>query len=1049
MTKSMRKDFRREIIRSFTRFLSILLIVALGVAFFAGILSTAPAMRASADATYDGQNFMDVCVAGTLGITDRDISEISKIGDVQDAEGAYSAEFLCPSNGAQVVTAVLSLTDRINLVKVSEGRFPVSYDECIADAQFLEKTGHQLGDKITLISGNSDELTDTLATDTYTIVGIGSTAYYLSDDRGNTDIGNGIVDAFLIIPKEAFTLKAYTKAFVKVNGTDALNCFSSKYDKLVDNAKNNISSIAETRCLVRYDEFKTESVELISTAQARFETQKKRAMDQFEQAYQTLSDSQSALDIVQSELDGYQQEVEDAKELLDTREENIPNSKQQLEEARKTLAEQEALYNTTSKQLQNNQEIIAKMEEELRQNASKMSADEYADAAFSIYSWKATGQFYKSQLDAIKLAIDQANRRIDNAQLILEGSPEAIADARQKLADGEKNIKQAQHELNTKQAALDKAKEEYELSKSDVVEELNDAQAKLDSYKQRIESTPVPTWYVTGREIVDTYASFDNDAEGISAIGAVFPIIFFLVAALVSLTTMTRMVEEQRLLIGTFKALGYNKKTITGKYILYALLATLIGGIVGAVVGEALIPSTVVQTYKIVYMNLTRIIVPVNIPYAVIAVVISLVCTTGAAYLASRRSLKEVPAELMREQAPTVGKKIGLEKHEWFWMRLSFSQKAALRNLVRYKKRLFMTVFGVAGCVALLLVGFGIRDSVSSMTNNQFSKIWNYQGTVTINENITRTQRRHLLANLQTVEGVTDYLQICRKPYLALNGEKQQDVYLIVPQSVEPMADYITLQSRIGHDEYLPTDDSIVITEKLANMLGASVGDSISFKTSENATESATVKISGIVENYLYHYVYMTPAVYRNLFGEIPNLNTLLIRTNAADDAALAAKILENNEVTSVTMNSITAQKVSETTSRLMIIVFMMIGSAALLAFVVLYNLNNINITERRRELATLKVLGYRPDEVEKYVFRENTIMMFIGILIGIALGIVLHFFVMKSVETDTMMFGKQIKWYSFLISIALTAVFSAIVNFLMSFKLKKIDMIESTKSNE
>jgi len=1049
MTKSMRKDFLREIIHSFTRFLSIFLIVALGVAFFAGILSTAPAMRASADATYDDQNFMDVCVVGTLGVTDRDIAEISKLGDIKDVEGAYSAEFLCPSNGAQIVTAVLSLTDRINLVKVSQGRFPVSYDECIADARFLEKSGYQIGDKISLISGNGKELTDTLATDTYTIVGVGSTAYYLSDDRGTTDIGNGIVDAFLIIPKEAFTLKAYTKLFVKVNGADELNCFSSKYNRLTENAKNNINSIAETRCLVRYDEFKTESVELINTAQSRFEAQKKRAMDQFEQAYQTLSDSQSALDIAQTELDSYQQEVDDAQELLDTREENIPKNKEQLAQARETLAEQEALYNTTSKQLANNQEIIAKMEEELRQNASKMSSDEYADAAFSIYSWKATGQFYKSQLDAIKLAIEQSKKRIENAELILEGSPEAIADARQKLADGEENIKKAQHELNTKQSALDKAKEEYELAKADVVEELDDAQTKLDNYKAEIEATPIPIWYVTGREIVDTYASFDNDADGISAIGAVFPIIFFLVAALVSLTTMTRMVEEQRVQIGSFKALGYSKNTITKKYLLYALFASLAGGIAGAAVGEAVIPSTVVGTYKIMYMNLTKTVVPVNFVYAIIAIAISVVCTTAAAYLASRRSLREVPAELLRQQAPTVGKKIRLEKHEWFWLRLSFAQKAALRNLVRYNKRLFMTVFGVAGCVALMIVGFGIRDSVSSMSDNQFNKIWNYQGTVTINENVSRTQRRHLLANIQGVEGVTDYLQVCRKPYIAVNADKQQSIYLIVPQSMEPMADYITLETRFSHEQVMPTDDSIVITEKLAKMLGVSVGDSISFKTSDNSEESATVKISGIAENYLYHYVYMTPAVYRNLFGEIPNLNTLLIKSNAEDDSLLAKTILENSEVTSVTMNSITAKDVAETTDRLMIIVFLMIGSAALLAFIVLYNLNNINITERRRELATLKVLGYQPEEVEKYVFRENTIMMTIGIIIGIALGIVLHFFVMRSVETDAMMFSKQIKWYSFLISIALTAVFSAIVNFLMSFKLKKIDMIESTKSNE
>lgn len=1045
----MKKDFFREIGHSFTRFLSILLIVALGVAFFAGIESTAPAMRASADATYDSESFMDICVVGTLGVTDRDIAEISKLADIKDAEGAYSADFLCHSNDAEIVTSVLSLTDRINLVRVSEGRFPVSYDECIADAQFLEKSGYAIGDKVTLTSGNGKELYDTLETDTYTIVGVGSTAYYLSDDRGTTDIGSGVVDAFLIIPREAFKLKAYSKIFVQVNGAEELNCFSSEYSRLIQSVQNNIKTIADVRCEVRFDEFKSEAVELVDTAQRRFDTQKQRAWDQLEQAYQVIADSQSALDIAQAELENYQKEVDDAKQMLDDRESSLPQNKEQLEKARQTLAEQEALYQTTSKQLANNQQIIAKMEEELRQNASRMTADEYADAAFTVYSWKATGQFYKSQLDALKLAIDQANRRIENAQLILEGSPEAIADAREKLATGEEKIKQSQREINSKQASLDKAKEEYELAKKDMVDELNDAQTKLDNYKAEIDGTAMPIWYVTGREIVETYASFDNDADGISAIGAVFPIIFFLVAALVSLTTMTRMVEEQRLLIGTYKALGYSKNTITLKYLMYALLATLIGGVLGAVLGEALIPKMVVETYKIMYMNLTKTVVPVNFLFAIIAVVISLICTTGAAYLASKKSLREVPASLMRPHSPTVGKKIRLEKHEWFWLRLSFSQKAALRNLARYKKRLFMTLFGVAGCMALLLVGFGIRDSVSSMSENQFGKVWNYQGTVTLNESISRTDRRHLLADLQDMEGVEDYLQAARKPMLAVSGDKEQSIYIVSPQSAEFVGDYFTLQSRVGKTEYQLNDESVIITEKLAKMLGVTVGDTISFKTDKDAQKTSEITVSGIVENYLYHYVYITPAVYRSLFGEVPTLNTLFIRTSAEDEELLAREILKNGQVTSVTMNSTTQARVAETTRQLMIIVFLMIGSAALLAFVVLYNLNNINITERKRELATLKVLGFYPDELEKYVYRENTLMTIVGMIIGIGLGIVLHYFVMRSVETDTMMFGKEIKWYSFVFSIGLTAVFSAIVNFIMSFKLKKIDMIESTKSNE
>ncbi len=1049
MTKSMKKDFRREVRYSLTRFLSIMLIVVLGVAFFAGIKSTPPAMRASADATYDSENFMDIMVQGTLGVTSKDIYEISKIENIKDAEGGYFADFLCRSEEAEIITSVLSLTDRINLVKVTEGRFPEKYDECIADSKFLEKTGYSVGDEITLYTGDGSQLSDTLATNKFKIVGVGSTAYYLSTDRGTTDIGSGIVDAFLIIPKEAFTQSTFSRIFVKVDGTNDLNCFSLRYKNLIKSVIKNIETIAQTRCDVRYSEFRSEAISLISQAEIRFESQKQRAIAQYETAYEELASAQSALDTAQLEIDSKKQEIEDAQDLLDMQETSLPERKEQIKEAKKTLVDLTAQYNTTSQQLNQANAVVEKMEEELRRSASKMSAAEYAEAAYTIYSWKATGQLYQTQLDGLKIAIDQANKRVESAEQILNGSPEAIAEARQKLAEGEEELKKVQRTVTERQEKLNDAKEEYELSKEDMAQELNDAEAKLNSYKEKIENTPIPKWYVTGREAVGTYASFENDAQGISAIGTVFPIIFFLVAALVSLTTMTRMVEEQRMQIGTLKSMGYSKRAITGKYILYAFLATIIGAVIGVAVGESVIPSIVIDTYKTVYVNLTKTVVPFNAVYALVATVIAVVCTMGAAYLAVRRNLRQSPASLMRPDAPVTGRRVLLEKVKFFWIRLNFAQRAALRNMFRYKKRMFMTLFGVAGCMALLLVGFGIRDSVASMTDRQFNQIWNYQGTVTVNEGLSRTERRHVLSELQALAGVADYLQTYRTPSIAVKGEGEENAYILVPQSTEFMNDYIALRNRVTKEEFVLDDNGVIITEKLAKLLGVGAGDTISFKSDENSQTTPEITVSAVVENYLYHYIYMTPAAYNNLFGHAASLNTILLKSNAENDEEFAKKILKIDGVTSVTMNSVTQNQVDENLDNLKIIVALMIVSAALLVFVVLYNLNNINITERKRELATLKVLGFYKDELERYVYRENSILTFFGIIIGIAIGIVLHFFVMHSVETDTTMFGIQIKWYSFLISILLTAVFSAIVNILMSFKLKRIDMVESLKSNE
>lgn len=1052
MTKPMKKDFRREVKSSFTRFLSILLIVSLGTAFFAGIKSAAPAMRDSADAVYDIENFMDICVQGTLGVTESDIKEILKISGVGGAEGAYDGTFLCSANEKEIVTNVMSMTDSINLVKVTEGRFPEKYYECIADQKFLDEAGLIVGDIIKLTTGNETEVSETLATDTFTIVGVGTTSYYLNNERGSASIGDGSVDGFLILPEEAFSLKAYTKIFITVDGAQELNCFSNKYENTVENVQSNIKTIADNRCKVRYDEFKTESTDLIATAEGKFEAKKQEVMDQFEASYQQLSDAQTALDTAQAEIDARKQEIADAQELLDMQEANLEDGKQQIADAKVTLADLKNQYETTSAQLAQANKVIEKMEEQLRVNAGSMTNDEYAEQAFTVFGYKATAQIYQAQLDTLGTSIQAAEERISNAESVINGSPETIAAARETLAAGDAEVVEAQKVVTQKQNELNTAKEEYELSKQEVVEELNDAQAKLDKYKEKIQKTEEPVWYVYGREAVDSYSSYKNDADGISAIGLMFPIIFFLVAALVSLTTMTRMVEEQRTQIGTLKALGYSKLDITKKYFLYALYATLFGGVLGVVVGEAIIPKLVVETYKVVYVNLTKTVVSVNLIYAAIAVVIAVVCTTLAALFASWKYLKETPASLMRPETPKIGKKILLERIDGFWLRLNFSQKAALRNLFRYKKRLFMTLFGVAGCMALLLVGFGIRDSVSSMTGKQFQKIWNYDGTITVNESLTRTERRHLLSQVQRTAGVDDYLQTYRTLTYVDNAddeEKENNAYIVVPQNVDFLAEYITLESRTGRNSYTLSDNAVIITEKLANMLNVSVGDKICFRAEKDGDQTVEVPITGIVENYLFHYVYMSPATYRSLFGESPSLNTLLLRSSADNNDELAKSILKIDGITSVTMNSTTQASLDDTMSNLMLIVVLMIVSAGLLAFVVLYNLNNINITERTRELATLKVLGFYDDELEKYVYRENIILTIMGGIIGIVLGVVLHLFVMKSVETDTMMFGRFISWQSYALSILLTTIFSLFVNFLMSFRLKKIDMVESLKSVE
>lgn len=1050
MTKSIRKSFRREIKGSFARFLSILLIVSLGVAFFSGIRSASPAMKKSADLTYDSQNFMDLTVRSTLGMTQDDLEAIAGIAGVSDVEGAFQKDYICAANGSNIVTTVLSLTDRINIFKVSEGRYPEVYDECLVDEQFINNSGCRIGDTISLTTGTTQDIEEQLKSTTYTIVGVGSTAEYLNEERGTTEIGDGTVDGLLIIPQQAFSLKQYTRLFVRVDGAAGLNCFSRRYDRTIENVKSSIQSISEERCNIRYNDFRYEANELISEAEDKFLQRKQTAIDELESSYQQLSDAQTVLDVSKAELDSKRQMLEDAKTLLDGQELNLPDSEEMIATAKTTLAELRSRFETTKTQLTQANRAISAAEEELRQNAATMTTAEYADAAFNIYSYKALAQLYESQLDAIEISISSAEQRIANAEAIMNGDPNAISDTRAKLLEGDKALNDAQKELDESQKKLDEAKANYEQSKQDMTTELERAENQLDKYKQEIAETPVPTWYVTDRSAVESYASFKNDADGIAAVGLIFPIVFFLVAALVSLTTMTRMVEEQRTQIGTYKALGYTRKEIAQKYISYALLATVLGSVLGAVVGEFTIPTLVVTTYKSVYLYLLKTSISFNFIYAFIAMALAVICTVGAVLLVLKKVLRSGPAALMIPEPPKAGKKIFLEKFQNFWLRLNFSQKAALRNLFRYKKRLYMSLFGVAGCMALLIVGFGINDSVSSMTDKQFDKVWNYQGFATIDEALTTAERRTTLSEISSISGVSEYMQARRElSFVNSNAGTQQNAYIIVPQNVDQLSSFVRMQSRFPVHQYLPNDQGVVITEKLAKLLDVKLGQTITFKSSEEGTASAQVTVVGIVENYVYHYVYMTPAMYKTLFGESAVLNTIMIKTGEIDPDVIEESLSSIDGITSVSMNNTQREKIDKTTDNLILIVALMIVSAALLAFVVLYNLNNINIEERKRELATLKVLGFYNKDLNKYIFRENAIITFMGIIIGLVIGLVLHFVIMLSVETDMMMFGRSIKWYSVIISIILTILFTVIVDRIMSKKLTKINMVEALKSGE
>lgn len=1051
MTKGLRKDFRREVKHSFSRFLSILLISALGVAFFAGIRSASPAMLASADATFDSDNLADIRVIGTLGLTDNDVAALLSLEGVQAAEGIYTGDFLCETENNTVVAKVTSMTNQVSLVKVKEGRYPEKYNECIADREFLAASGFQIGDTVRLKTGTEAKISDTLADDEFTIVGVGETSYYLNSERGTAAIGDGTADGLLVIPKEAFTAEVYSEIHVTMTGTAQMNCFSKAYDKVLAAVKANIEAVESARCEARLAEFRADADKKLNQAKYEFQEKKDKALSDLGDAYQTLLTKEAELENGKLQIEQQRQQIEELRALFDSGDQSVENGKEQIAEARATIDDLERQKKAIEDQIAADEAKIAQMQKDLQADAPYISEEEYYQRSMEIIRATATVEYYKNQLPAIEQSIADVNERVTTAEQFIADYPAAAAAARVKIAEGEAKLEEAEKEIQDGEIALERAKEDYALAAEDTEAEINAAQEKLDKSEDEINNVKLPKWHVLDRTSIQSYATYKNDAQSIAAIGTVFPIIFFLVAALVSLTTMTRMVEEERTQIGTLKALGYKKSAITAKFVWYALLSTLLGSIVGVALGESLLPIVIIRTYRTVYMHLTQTVVQPHILNAVAATVLALLATVGGAVAASARVLSENPAALMRPEAPKIGKRTFVEDIDFIWMRLNFAQKAACRNLFRYKKRLFMTILGVAGCMSLLLAGFGIRDSVEMLPEKQFDRIFSYQGTVGADTSLSRAERRQLLSKVASVEGVTEYLQTKSIVTYAETEKGDTSAYLIVPQDTVKLGEYVHLrEARFPHDDVALTDDGILITEKFAKALGVSAGDMITIKEDETAEPVGDVRVAGVVENYLSSYIYMTPNIYKALYGETASLNAALIQVDpSADTNAVAEDLLDINGVTSVSMNATTQAQVNSMLGNLNVIIAVMILAAGLLAFIVLYNLNNINITERRRELATLKVLGFYPGELAAYVYRENVILTLFGTALGMGLGFVLHWFVMQTVETETVMFGAEMRFTSYLFAILLTIVFAVLVNALMYFRMKKIDMIESLKSVE
>ena len=724
-------------------------------------------------------------------------------------------------------------------------------------------------------------------------------------------------------------------------------------------------------------------------------------------------------------------------ELVQTLE-NLSANQTAIDEGKAKLNEEEAKLGPAEKEIAANEKTLKDSKKKLDASLKKL-------------------QDGQAEIDANKAKMNSALAEIEANEQKLNSGEAEIAANEQKLTDGEREIqeneqklKDAEKELEDARKELADGKKEYEDGKKEAEDKIKDGQEKIDDAKKELTDLKYPEWILTDRNGLPEYSDYGDNADRIKNIGEVFPVIFFLVAALISLTTMTRMVEEQRTQIGTMKALGYSKISIASKYLNYAFLATAGGSVAGILIGEKIIPFVIIKSYGIMYHNVENTLqIHYELKYALLASVAALICTVGATIFSCVHALAETPASLMRPPTPKEGKRILLERIPILWKHLNFTWKSSLRNLFRYKKRLFMTIFGIAGSMALMLVGFGIRDSVSDIVHLQYTNLQHYDATIISDDDATDTEREALIESLDKNESLDHYTKIRLSKLTAPNGKSNLSVYVFVPENLENFKKDVTLRNRVTKKEYELPEDGAAVCEKTASLLGLKPGDEL---TLEKDDKEYHVKISVITENYAGHYVYMTPQIYKETFGEEPVYEDIVfsVKEEYKDRVEkVGQKIMDSPAVLSISYTESTIEMVDRMLSTLGVVILVLIVSAGMLAFVVLYNLNNINITERQRELATLKVLGFFDIEVSQYVLRENIILTIAGILFGSGFGILLHRFIIVTVEVDAVMFGRNIAPLSFLYCAVITCIFSAVVNIFMHKKLKKIDMVESLKSVE
>lgn len=1078
--KALSKNATREIGGSLGRYLAIFTIIALGAGLFIGLRLSRPDFLETFQQYMDETHFYNFRLVSTLGLTADDVREVMKLDGVTGAEGAVTADFLYKNeNGDNLIITANSIGKSINLIDVVAGRMPSAPGECLADPNMFGED--DIGKTIRLSEDNSEETFDSFACTEYTVVGIAESVCYINRERGTSTLGNGSVEGYVYILPEGFTLDCFTDIYVTVDAEGYV--YSVEYDESADRYVKPLEAFMEERAVIRHDSIIDDATEELRKASEQYEeglaeyqsgwAEYEKGRDEFnEKKLETEAELKAAYDQIASvdvsELDRNETELLAAQREIARGYSEYESGLRQLE---RQSGVQYSLVNSRIDRLANSlnnntaelEEIYAKLSEidaeletagalrraalqteraavgtrlDICKRSIENNREDLQDALNSKAELDARFLPYRQQLEDGKRELDENSasvedglRQIRDAKAQLEYGRKAYEEGK---AEAERGFAEAEQELNAAKYELDLA-----------AAELEDAREKLEDAEREIKNIKHADTYVLGRETNIGYVCFESDTEVVDSVAGVFPVFFLLVAALVCMTTMTRMVSDERTQVGIMKALGYGSGAIIGKYLFYSGTATLLGCVFGIGAGSYVFPFIVWVGYGIMY-SFSELVFTMNWSLAAMIAGINIAAMLLVTWYCCRRELRSVAAELIRPKAPESGKRILLERLTVLWNRLSFMQKVSVRNVFRYKMRIFMMLLGIGGCTALVLTAFGLNDTIKNVVDFQYGEISLYDYELSLAYNMDDAEKELFLSSCG--DNAEDLIFLYRTNADLKTADKAKSVTLTATDESD-LSEYIDLHDGDEPIAY-PGLNEVIINRNIAMLMGISVGDEIEISNAD--LEALTLTVTGIFDNYVSNHAFVTLETCREQWGYSPEIKSALINApEGADIHKTAAEIAKTDGVRSISLCADTGEMIGNMMESLNYVVLLIILCAGLLAFIVLYNITNINISERIREIATIKVLGFYPNEAASYVFRENLALTGAGALFGLALGVLLHSFVMHRIKVDLLYFEPSINLISYVLAIVMTYVFAVIVNAIMRKKIDNIDMAGALKSIE